>query len=391
VLALAAVGGCFSMNRDAFDPDPPFTTQGNPKPTPTEWRRADGSLAQTGPTSRSAVVSVSARLPSSRPAGGDSAVAAAQPARDDQMDDALVRATMTQAKATPAASSDRARVVQASHSSKAPAEGTDDHAGMQSPSTSTVAAGCPTQLRLVNSKRISFNYEVHDGSGKAAVAVWCTQDLKSWKKVETQKHSATACIVAVKEDGLYGFILRANSDDPQDRPVTGDLPQVWVAVDTTRPVVKMLGTEMDESAKSPTLVLRWSAQDRNFGPRPMTLCYAEKLEGPWTTLAANVENTGHYEWVLPPLAPVGVYLRIQATDLMGNVGLAQTVHKLLLPQIQVVSAEMPVQPAGATGEQAAPPAPGPLLFPSIPSIDLPRPAPPRRPQISILSVEPERN
>jgi hypothetical protein len=364
VLALMAVGGCFSMSRDPFDSDPPFPQMGAAKPTTPEWRRQDG---QAEASQRQPVVSVAARLPSR---------------------------SSTENATTPAApASDLSRLLYSSSPPcKRPAEGAEEQTSTAAPSTTTVAAGCPTQLRLVNSRRISFNYQVRDGAPGAGVAVWCTQDMKSWKKCEPTKQTATACIVSVKDDGLYGFVLRARTDEPQDRPEPGEMPQAWVAVDTMRPVVKMLGTEMDESARKPTLVLRWSAQDKNFGPRPMTLSYAEKAAGPWTTLAANVENSGHYEWRLPAQVPLGIYLRIQATDLMGNVGLAQTAHKLLLPQVQTASAELPVEQAKpGLREPAVPAQPQPVLFPSIAAIDLPRPAPPRRPQVSILSVEPEKD
>jgi hypothetical protein len=330
-------------------------------------------------------MSVSDRAPA-RSVGWASGSAMA-PAADAQPLDSFVHATYKPAKSATGPSSDLARLL--GSADKVAADGTEDHAMVAMPSTTSVAGDGPTQLRLVNSKRISFNYQVRDAGPGTKVAVWWTQDMKSWKKCETLKQASTSCLVAVKDDGLYGFVLRARSDDPQEHPASGDIPQVWVAVDTTRPVVKLLGTEMNETARVPTLVVRWSAQDKNFGPRPMTLSYSEKPEGPWTTLAANVENTGHYEWPLPSHVPFGIYLRIEAADLMSNIGAAKTVNKLLLPQIQTASADLPVKPASAALHEPA--ASAPAVLPKIPSIDLPRPAPPHRPQVSILSVEPEKD
>jgi hypothetical protein len=77
-------------------------------------------------------------------------------------------------------------------------------------------------------------------------------------------------------------------------------------------------------AQTPALVIRWNAKDRNFGPRPVTLLFAEHLEGPWSPIAANVENSGRYEWLMPACVPSNVYVRVQAIDMMGNVGMAQT-------------------------------------------------------------------
>ncbi len=132
-------------------------------------------------------------------------------------------------------------------------------------------------------------------------------------------------MVEVPEEGTFGFTLVARSGQQSGRsPATGDQPQVWVTVDATRPTVKVTGLELSLTSKVPSLILRWNAMDKNFGPRPITLSYATQTDGPWTLLAQNVENTGRYEWPVSANVPASMYVRIEATDLVGNLGSAQT-------------------------------------------------------------------
>jgi hypothetical protein len=268
------------------------------------------------------------------------------------------------------------------------------------PSTTTLASTSPNAaLRLVNSRRIAFHFEVKDAgaSGPVTVEVWGTQDLKTWSKYDAVAQKGKTYVIEVKEEGLYGFTLLARTANGTDRPKPGEAPQVWVAVDYTRPEVQFAGAELNILARTPTLVIRWTAADKNFGPRPVTLLYAEQAEGPWTLLAGNVENTGHYEWQLPASLPPSLYLRVQAADLMGNVGLAQTpnlLHNLRAAAVAAYppGAREPARQTAAGGKEPETPRLHPLS--QTPALDLTRvPAPfaePARAEINIVTVESER-
>jgi hypothetical protein len=184
-------------------------------------------------------------------------------------------------------------------------------------------------LQLFNSKRIAFNYEVKDpaSTGVAGIELWGTTDSHTWKRYDIVSRTAHSVMVDVKDEGLYGFtmIARGKNDTAKNQPPQpGEAPQIWVAVDMTKPVVQVLGAELNVAASRPSLVVRWSAKDPHMGPRPVSLFYADRPEGPWLPIAANVENNGRYEWNMPSWVPATVYIRVQATDMMGNVGTAQT-------------------------------------------------------------------
>jgi hypothetical protein len=202
-------------------------------------------------------------------------------------------------------------------------------------------------VRLINAKRIGLNYEIKDvgPSGVSAVELWYTQDGKKWEKSDTISKPRPPFVVDLKDEGLYGFTLVARNGVGLGRrpPSPGDQPQIWVEVDVTKPVVKLLDVQPGLLGEGQHLSICWKATDTNLGQRPITLSFAEQAAGPWTVIASNIENTGVYAWQLPPAAPPKFLLRVEAVDLVGNVGIAQTPDPILLdlsqPSISIVAVE----------------------------------------------------
>jgi hypothetical protein len=313
----------------------------------------------------------------------------AYPTPLEDMTDTLARATSTQ---TPGARPAEPNLVN-------PVEGNDTAAPMGerlafiTPSGSTAPvemepnAPHPTApVRNINSKRVTLNYEVKDAgpSGVSGVDLYCTRDQKTWRKLDAVPHHANAYVIEMKEEGRYGFTLLARSGAGlgKDPPRPGDQPQVWVNVDVTPPSVAFAGAELTGSVKSPNLVIRWTAKDKNFGPRPITLRYAEQPSGPWTPIAAGLENTGCYEWPMGAKAPHHFFVRVEATDLMGNSAVAQTPGPLAFETSWPAAAPSPPV------TEAASAAPGPsILPPSVNTTQVP-PTDLARPTVVITAVEP---
>ena len=201
-------------------------------------------------------------------------------------------------------------------------------------------------VRLVNTKRITLNFEVADvgSSGLSTVDLWYTQDGKEWKKHQAPTN-AKAYVVEVDEEGMYGFTLVARSGIGlgQEPPAAGDQPQVWVIVDLSKPEVKLSDVTPVTKGKEQEVTIKWSAADKNLGRGPVTLSYAETEEGPWQVIAANLESNGQYNWKVPSAIPAKVFVRAEAADLAGNMGRAQTPKPLLmdssLPKVSIVNVE----------------------------------------------------
>ena len=210
--------------------------------------------------------------------------------------------------------------------------------------------GAPPLMRMVNSKRITLNFEVKDvgPSGLSSVELWYTQDCKDWKKHDAppQAHSY---VVEVDEEGMYGFTLLAKSGLGlgKEPPAPGDLPQVWVMVDLSKPVVTLGEITPNLNGKTGSVAIRWKATDKNLGSTPVGLYYAEKDGGPWQPIATGLENNGRYVWQVPASAPASFFVRVDATDLAGNMGRAQTAKPVLLdtsrPTVSILDVESAVK------------------------------------------------
>lgn len=218
------------------------------------------------------------------------------------------------------------------------------------PPTGTPASNGPGAVRRVNTKRISLNYEIKDvgKSGIAVIELWYTRDpqARTWQKHDERANNPQPpYVVDVTDEGLYGFALVAKSGVGlgEQPPRVGDPPQVWVEVDLTKPKVQLLNMDVGRGADTGNLTITWSASDKNLGPRSITLSYAERAEGPWTPIVAGEENTGRYVWRMPAEVPYQFHVKVEATDLAGNVGSAETAKAiavdLLVPKIRGISVE----------------------------------------------------
>ena len=201
-------------------------------------------------------------------------------------------------------------------------------------------------MRVVSNKRITLNFKVEDvgPSGISNIEVWSTQDCKTWKKHEVAP-TAHSFVYDAEDEGIYGFTMLAHSGIGlgKEPPQPGDLPQVWVLVDTTKPVVQMSDCTATVKDKCHTITVQWKATDKNLGSTPITLSYAEHEDGPWTPIATRIENTGSYVWKPADRVPPKLLVRVEATDLAGNIGVAQTTKPLMLdpsmPNISILGVE----------------------------------------------------
>ena len=193
----------------------------------------------------------------------------------------------------------------------------------------------PPPVRMVNSKRVSLNYRIEDlgPSGIAALELWYTADGRNWQKYGEYAKPEPPLVFDVVQEGLYGFTLLARSGvGLSDRPPqAGDQPQIWVEVDETRPVVRLLGADVGRGSDVGRLTISWTATDKNLTAQPITLAYADGPDGPWTTIAANQPNTGRYVWNMPQTGtPYRFLVRVEAADKASNVGAAQTANPVIV-------------------------------------------------------------
>jgi hypothetical protein len=196
----------------------------------------------------------------------------------------------------------------------------------------------PAPQEITNSTQVTLNYEVtHKGpSGVKKVELYITKDEgRNWQHYGEDSTARPQMTVNLPGEGVYGLrlVLTSGAGLARKAPQPGDLPQMRVEVDTTPPAVRLFPTQPDPTRPG-TVLLTWSASDRNLAANPITLLYAVRPDGPWQTIAKELPNTGRYEWLLPSNPPPSVYLKVVAIDAAGNEGTDQTPDAVLIDPVE---------------------------------------------------------
>jgi len=186
-----------------------------------------------------------------------------------------------------------------------------------------VSAG--VQIRYSNSRKFSLEYEIESAglAGVSDVELWGTRDRGlTWKRWGSDPDRESPFDIETNNDGAYGFriVVVANNGLATPRPIENDLPDIFVVVDTLSPSIRFTGAAYGEGNQTGALVMRYECTDMNLPQRPITLSFGPSQNGPWSTIAAGLENEGAYVWPADPNLPRQIYLRIDAIDLAGNLG-----------------------------------------------------------------------
>jgi len=177
--------------------------------------------------------------------------------------------------------------------------------------------------QITNARRFQLDYDITavGPEGVAEVQLWATADGgNSWRMWGTDDDRQSPFEVVADQEGVFGFhvVVVGGNGLVGRRPRGGDLPDVWVGVDTTPPTARLTGAVYGEGPHIGKLFIRWEADDLNLGERPVTLQFAENAEGPWTVIASGLPNNGEYGWPADPRLPDRVYLRLELRDAAGN-------------------------------------------------------------------------
>jgi hypothetical protein len=193
--------------------------------------------------------------------------------------------------------------------------------------------------RMVSSKSFDMDYEVDSvgPSGIAKVELWGTRDGgRTWTSYGVDNDNRSPIRVNVDGEGLYGFRIAVQSGSGLGGlpPRSGDVPEVWVGVDLTKPMVRLTSTQAGEGPHAGELLIRWEASDAALAARPISLYFSDKPGGPWSIIAAGLENSGQYAWQPDNRVPQRIYLRIEARDEAGNTAIFDAPDAVPLERIQ---------------------------------------------------------
>ncbi|MCR4412377.1 MAG: hypothetical protein NUV77_08135 [Thermoguttaceae bacterium] len=217
----------------------------------------------------------------------------------------------------------------------------DRNASSGRASAPAAAAGLPPGVRprVVGARRFQLEYDVESvgPSGIARVELWGTRDGgRTWTSFGLDDDRRSPFFVTVNEEGVFGFRVAVQSGAGLggDPPKSGDPPDLWVAIDLTKPTCRILSAEQAAGPQGGQLIIRWEAADAALAPKPVTLLYGQDRDGPWVPIASGLENSGQYAWTIDRRVPSRVYLRLEVRDEAGNLGIFETREPVSLDQLR---------------------------------------------------------
>jgi len=216
------------------------------------------------------------------------------------------------------------------------------------------------QLRMVNSRIFPIHYEIMPAcpSGVRRVELFSTENGGlTWRSHQLDSDRRSPMQIHVKDEGIFGFRMVVTSGAGQggQTPRSGDLPELSVGVDLTKPKVEIKSVDEGDGVERGKLVLRWQALDRLLSARPISIYYGKTVAGPWIPLVKGLENTGRFAWSVDNRMQGGVYFRIEARDEAGNVGVSDITKVTSItsaPTIRIRDEKTPpVEPMSKTAER----------------------------------------
>lgn len=180
----------------------------------------------------------------------------------------------------------------------------------------------PENTRAVNSRLFELEFEV-DASTFADVShveLWGTRDGgTSWRSMSLHQSGRSPILAKVDAEGVYGFRIVVHGRSSVGRPPQpGEPPDIWIRVDLTKPVARIVSVEEGAGPEANHLIITWTATDEQLATAPVSLAYSAQRSGPWTSIAKQLPNTGRFAWPMPDGLKGSVYLRLEVRDAAGN-------------------------------------------------------------------------
>ncbi|MCE9607468.1 MAG: hypothetical protein K8U03_21485, partial [Planctomycetia bacterium] len=236
--------------------------------------------------------------------------------------------------------------------------------GKEPPKVSSIAGeDGPTppgvKPRLVNSRRFELDYDIESvgTAGVAKVELWGTRDGgKSWTSLGNDPDSTSPYVVIVDREGVYGFrmVIESTTGLRGPAPQPGELPEVWVGVDVTKPDCKITSAQVGTGEHAGELEVRWDAKDAALMSRPAALAFSEAADGPWTMIASGLTNQGYYAWRIDSRTPGRMFLKLDVRDEAGNVGTFITPEPVVIDRVRPQGKIRGVRPIGESARLRLP-------------------------------------
>jgi hypothetical protein len=185
--------------------------------------------------------------------------------------------------------------------------------------------------QLLNGVKCVLDYAL-DAPNATKVEGYATKDGgQTWLPLGEDADKKSPFEFELPGDGSYGLMLVVGTPGhAAEPPAAGDKPDWFVEIKTSKPAVEMTDIRLGTGDETGQLVLVWACHDKHLGSNPVSLSWAPSPGGPWTLGAANMKSSGTARWAVPKEAGSKFYLRLEATDMAGNVGTWESTEAVVM-------------------------------------------------------------
>jgi hypothetical protein len=197
------------------------------------------------------------------------------------------------------------------------------------------SADAAPEIRWVNSLTFDVDYDIEAVGpwGVSRIELWATRDGGAqWSKYGVDEDNRSPMRVSAPADGVYGFrlVVSGANGAAAPAPAAGEKPELTIGVDLQEPKCELQAAEIGQGNLADHLLIRWTAGDENLEARPVGLFYGTEPQGPWSTIATDIDNNGQYAWRLLRQVPEKLYLRLEVRDRAGNVAVCTSPAPVML-------------------------------------------------------------
>ena len=178
---------------------------------------------------------------------------------------------------------------------------------------------------------LNYRFESIGSSGIQSLLIFISENnSKTWQihssipfqlDPSSPQTETLALPVHVKQSGNYGFIIIpvSGSGISEEHPSPGHPAQILVDVDNISPKATLHPIQIGDDDQGKHLLIRWEVSDWKLTSTPISLAWSESIDGPWSPIAKEIENSQSYRWRSMPHTSNKVFLRLKAKDTAGNV------------------------------------------------------------------------
>ena len=188
--------------------------------------------------------------------------------------------------------------------------------------------------QIINTTHAVLDYRIDQvgPSGVGKVEVYMTTDQgQTWQRLGEDADRRSPVEFDLPGEGLFGIRLAVTNGNGFGGTSAAARRRADL-LDRSRYHQPVRAAPARSSRWSPTAPSRsaGSATDKNLGAEPVNLYYRTRHDGPWQAIARSSRTTACYRWAFPRDAAAQFFVKVEVTDLAGNIARVETPNPVVL-------------------------------------------------------------